>query len=197
MITVGVTGGIGAGKSRSAQILSSLGIALVDTDDLAREVVLPGTAGFAAVLGEFGKEIVSEEGQIDRLKLGEIVFRDTKARQCLEQILHPRIQAAWKQWLEAQRQTGRPLALVVIPLLFEKEYGADFDVTVSVACTAETQHLRLSMRGWSDQQICLRLNAQLAIGEKIRRSRYVVWNEGSPECLRDQWLRVLQAICPG
>jgi dephospho-CoA kinase len=197
VITVGVTGGIGAGKSRSAQILSSLGHVLVDTDDLARESVLPGTAGFAAVLGEFGREIVSAEGEIDRRKLGEIVFRDTQARQSLEQILHPRIQAAWRQWLEEQRQMGRPLALVVIPLLFEKGYGADFDVTVSVACSAATQHSRLSMRGWSDPQICHRLNAQLPVEEKIRRSRYVVWNEGSPECLRDQWLRILQAIRPG
>ena len=194
MITVGITGGIGAGKSLSARFLKDLGLALIDTDDLAREQVLPGSGGLQEVVDAFGSGILAADGRVDRKRLGDIVFHDPAARSRLEGILHPRIHRAWKQWLAESLKEGLPAAFVVIPLLFEKGYESGFDATVAVACGPDTQRLRLRSRGWTEEEMLRRLAAQFPMAEKIRSARLVVWNEGTEDCLREQWRRILRSL---
>jgi dephospho-CoA kinase len=119
------------------------------------------------------------------------VFSDPVARGELELILHPLIQHRWQAWLERQRSSGSPVAFVVIPLLFERDYVSCFDDVVAIGCSPATQKGRLESRGWSVDQIAARLSAQLPIDEKLRRSDAVIWNDGDLACLRDQWRLLL------
>lgn len=177
MKVLGLTGGIGMGKSTSAQLFRSRGVSVVDTDDLARQIVEPGQPALAEVLAVFGPQIAGPDGQLRRDELARCVFADADARQRLEAILHPRIRALWRAQMETWRAEGRPLALVVIPLLFETKAEAEVDATICVACSAATQRLRLSARGWSPKQIEQRLQAQWPVETKMARADYLVWTE--------------------
>src|ERR1035438_3822386 len=143
MKVVGLTGGVGMGKSASAQLLGSRGAAVVDTDDLARQVVEPGQPALAEVRETFGPGIVGPDGRLRRDELARRVFADAASRQRLEGILHPPIRALWRAQVETWCTAGRPLAVVVIPLLFETKAEAELDATICVACSATTQHHRL------------------------------------------------------
>lgn len=194
MRLLGITGGIGMGKSAAASLLASRGVPVVDTDDLARQLVMPGSDALAEIHGVFGPDCIGPDGTLERRWLAQRVFTDPAARGLLEQILHPRIAAAWRAEVQRWRQEGRTTGAVVIPLLFEKDYGAEFDAVVCVACSRGTQRHRLRERGWSDEQIDARNAAQLAVPEKVSRSRFVVWTEGSLDAHRGQWRRVLERI---
>jgi dephospho-CoA kinase len=196
MKVLGLTGGVGMGKSTSAQLLRERGIAVVDTDDLARQVVEPGQPALAEVQQAFGKDIVAPDGQLRREELARRVFADPAARKRLEDLLHPRIRALWRAQVEAWRAEGRPLAVVVIPLLFETSAETELDLTLCVACTAATQHRRLLARGWSPNEIEQRLRAQWPIDVKIARSSYVVWTEAGLDVHGDQLDRILLALQP-
>lgn len=187
MIRVGITGGIGAGKTASAKFLRRLGFPLLDTDEVARDLVVPDSDGLRAIVGAFGPRVLQTDGTLDRRSLAAHVFEDSKARLQLEAILHPRIHAVWSSWLLHPVQTSSPMAFVVIPLLFEKAYEADFDSTVAVGCTVATQRCRLLVRGWNEDELSARLRAQLPMEEKLRRATHVVWNEGDLPCLEAQW----------
>src|ERR1019366_2307982 len=113
MKVVGLTGGVGMGKSTAAQLLGSRGAAVVDTDDLARQVVEPGQPALAEVREAFGAEIVGPDGRLRRDELARRVFADPAARQQLEALLHPPIRALWRAQVENWRPEGRPLAVVV------------------------------------------------------------------------------------
>src|SRR5208283_4444591 len=132
----GLTGGMGMGKSTAAGFFSHLGARVVDTDQLARELVLPGQPALAEIQHEFGRNMVAGAGQLKRDKLAELVFSDAGARKKLEAILHPRIRERWQAQVERWRREGRPLALVVIPLLFETAAETCFDKIICVACSA-------------------------------------------------------------
>src|SRR5438552_18516187 len=119
MKVLGLTGGIGMGKSTSAQILRERGIPVVDTDELARQVVEPGQPALAEVQQAFGAEIIGQDGRLLRDRLAERIFADPSARKRLEAILHPRIRALWHAQIAAWRGELRAVAVVVIPLLFE------------------------------------------------------------------------------
>lgn len=181
------------GKSAAEAILRRLGISVIDTDALARQLVQPGQPALAEIRSVFGADALSDSGGLKRDWLADRVFSDPTARQRLEAILHPRIRQAWKQQATEWDRAHVPLAVVVIPLLFETEAekDADFVGTICVACSAETQRARLSERGWTSDQITARLAAQLAIEEKMARANYVVWNEASLSVLEDQLARIL------
>src|SRR3954467_11938754 len=147
---VGLTGGVASGKSTVAAILTELGAVIVDADQLAREVVEPGTPGLAAVVQEFGDAILTEEGPLDRPALGAVVFADEQARRRLEGILHPLIRARAAEIEDAAPQD----ALVVhdIPLLVESGQAGGFDAVLVVDVPVETQLARMvADRGWSRQ----------------------------------------------
>ncbi len=191
MKVFGLTGGIGMGKSTAARCFSEQGVPVVDTDDLAREIVQPGEPALQEIRDAFGPTVINATGGLLRSELAKIVFADDPARRRLEQILHPRIRALWKARVQAWEKDGISKSCVVIPLLFETGAEADLDWVVCVACTVETQAARLAQRGWSAGEIQARLASQLSIHEKIARSRQVLWNEGSVELLAAQVARVV------
>jgi dephospho-CoA kinase len=196
MKVLGLTGGIGMGKSTSAQLFLARGVPVVDTDDLARRVVEPGQPALAEVLAAFGPQIAGPDGQLRRDELARRVFADPTARQRLEDILHPPIRALWRAQVETWRAEGCPLAVVVIPLLFETKAETELDATICVACSPPTQHQRLLDRGWSPQQIEQRLQAQWPIERKIARADYVIWTEAGLDVHAAQIERLLRLLCP-
>ena len=194
MKVLGLTGGIGMGKSTSAQLLRSRGVPVVDTDDLARKVVEPGQPALAEVLAAFGPEIIGPDGRLRRDEMARRVFADSAARQRLEGILHPRIRELWRAQVEIWRAEGRPLALVVIPLLFETKAEAELDATICVACSAATQQERLRVRGWAPEQIEQRLQAQWPTEQKMARADYLIWTEGGLDVHAAQIERILRHL---
>lgn len=197
MVRWGITGGIGAGKSAAGSILRARGIPLLDTDDVAREVVQPGSEGLQEVLRCFGREILRDDGGLDRAALAALVFGSTERRRQLESILHPRIHAAWSAWLERQEANGAPLVAVVIPLLFEKGYAEGFQDVIAVGCTDGTRRRRLRSRGWDESQIEARVGSQWPTERKMAAASRVVWNEGTPEVHAKQWDRLLASRLGG
>jgi dephospho-CoA kinase len=196
MKTVGLTGGIGMGKSASLQLLQTRGIAVVDTDDLGRELVEPGQPALAEIREAFGPDVVGADGRLCRAKLAQRVFADPAARGRLEGILHPRIRRLWRAQFEAWRAEGRPLAVVVIPLLFETGAEGEVDAVLCAACSAATQQQRLLARGWAASQIRQRIQAQWPAEKKIALADYVIWTEGSMEVHAQQLDRVLGRLVP-
>jgi len=196
MVLVGVTGGIGMGKSESATALTDLSVPWVDTDDLARQETRRGSEALGQIAGIFGADVLDSSGNLRRDRLASLVFKDPAARRQLEEILHPRIALSWRAQVQQWRQAATPVAAVIIPLLFEKQYQNDFSTVVCLACTRLTQILRLKARGWSDAQIHGRNSAQLPVSMKMERATFVVWTEGSLMIHRLQWERILHAIHP-
>ena len=190
---VALTGGVGSGKSTVAAILEDLGAVVVDSDKLAREVVEPGTPGLAAVVEEFGEEVLAADGSLDRPALGRRVFADEVRRRRLEQILHPLIRERSAQ-LAAQAGPG---ALVVhdIPLLVETGQAGRFDAVVVVDVPVETQVQRLVRdRGWTQADAESRVRAQASREDRLAVATYVVDNTGTREDLRDRVTEVAELL---
>ena len=191
MKVFGLTGGIGMGKTMAARFLRERGAQVVDTDELARQLVEPGQPALAEIQERFGKNVVAPDGQLRREALAQIVFTDPAARRKLESILHPRIREGWLARVESWRKENHALAVVVIPLLFETKAESHFDKTVCVACSAVHQHHRLLERGWTTDQIQQRLAAQWPIDQKIARADFVIWTDGLLEVHAQQIERIL------
>ena len=194
MEVLGLTGGIGMGKSACAQLLQWRGAVVVDTDDLARQVVEPGQPALAEVQAAFGAEIVGADGRLKREELAQLVFADAGARIRLEAILHPRIRELWQAQLQSWRTEGKPLAVVVIPLLFETQAVSEFDAVISVGCSAATQRQRLLARGWSPEQVEQRITAQMPAAEKMLRSNFVIWTEAGMDVHAQQVYRIVPPV---
>jgi dephospho-CoA kinase len=175
----GLTGGIGMGKSTSAGLMAKRGVAVIDTDLIAREIVEPGQPALAEIAASFGGALIDTDGRLRRSALAEIVFASSGKRTQLEAILHPRIREKWVAQVEQWRREGKETAAVVIPLLFETEAQSHFDAIVCTACSATTQQERLRGRGWSTEQIQQRIAAQWPAEKKMAASNYVVWTEGN------------------
>jgi dephospho-CoA kinase len=179
MTVLGLTGGVGMGKSACAQLLLARGRPVVDTDELARQIVEPGQPALAEIQNTFGADVIDTDGRLRRGELARLVFANSDARTILEGIVHPRIRDLWLAQVEAWRKEQRSLGVVVIPLLFETEAERELDFTLCVACSSITQHQRLSARNWSPAQIQQRIQAQWPIDRKIAAADYVIWTEGS------------------
>jgi dephospho-CoA kinase len=179
MKVLGVTGGVGMGKSTCSDLLHQRGVAVIDTDQLARQIVEPGQPALAEVRDVFGAELLDDAGRLRRDLMAQRVFSDPVARQKLEAILHPRIRKLWQAQVKEWRMWQLPLGVVIIPLLFETHAQTEFDAVICVACSAETQLARLRARGWPDQQIQQRIAAQWPVDQKIAKANYVIWTEGS------------------
>jgi len=191
---LGLTGGIGMGKSTADQLLRQRGIAVVDTDVLARELVEPGQPALAEIKKVFGGEMVDAQGRLRRDELARKVFVDAEARKQLEAILHPRIRDRWRKQVETWRKEGRPLSVVVIPLLFKTHAEKELDATICIACSEPTQRQRLLARGWSEEEIKQRIRAQCPIEQKIAKADYLIWTEAGMEVHAAQLERILQEV---
>ncbi len=196
MRILGLTGGIGMGKSAAADWFRGRAISVVDSDVLAREVVAPGQPALAEIARTFGAAMLDSSGRLDREEMARVVFGDPEARHQLEAITHPRIRALWKTQLETWRAAGHPVAVAVVPLLFEVNAQKEFSVTICLACSAWTQRRRLLARGWTPEQIEQRVRAQWPIEKKIDLADYVVWTEGGLDVLAAQLERILPTDSP-
>ncbi|MCB0349914.1 MAG: dephospho-CoA kinase [Bdellovibrionales bacterium] len=177
---VGLTGGIATGKSTVAKILRDLGLPVVDADYLSREVTRPGAKGYEEIVKHFGPGVLLEDGEINRARLGEIIFQNEDKRRILEGLLHPLIQERRAQERRNLEHKNCELAFYDVPLLFEKKLESEFDATVLVYSRIEEQKLRLKERdGLSDEQIEARLAAQLPIDEKLKLADYIILNHGN------------------
>jgi dephospho-CoA kinase len=184
-VRVGLTGGIASGKSTVAQLLVELGAVLIDGDALAREVVARGTPGLAQVVADFGEELLTPDGDLDRAALGRIVFSDESARRRLEAITHPLIFERYAA-LEA---AAPPDAVVVhdIPLLAESGRADTFDAVIVVDVPTELQVERMMQeRGWTREEAVSRIAAQVSRAERLAIATYVIENTGSLDDLRAQ-----------
>ncbi|MFE1576216.1 dephospho-CoA kinase [Streptomyces fradiae] len=185
MLTVGLTGGIGAGKSEVSRLLVSYGAVLVDADRIAREVVEPGTPGLAAVVEAFGPGVLTGEGRLDRPKLGAIVFGDAERLATLNGIVHPLVGARSAE-LQAAAEPG---AVVVhdVPLLTENGLAPLYDVVVVVDASEETRLDRLvRLRGMTESEARARMAAQATAEQRRAIADYVVDNDGPLEALERQ-----------
>ncbi|MGA2176791.1 MAG: dephospho-CoA kinase [Verrucomicrobiota bacterium] len=189
----GITGGVGMGKSTAGQLLAQRGVAVSDTDTLARQLVEPGQPALSAIVQRFGPSLLSADGRLNRRELGRLVFADAAARADLEAILHPRIRSAWEAEADRWRAAGRACGAVVIPLLFETQAAALFDAVICVACSEASRWQRLRQRGWSHVEIRQRLEAQWPTEQKIARSDFVVWTDTTLAAHAAQLERILVA----
>jgi dephospho-CoA kinase len=192
---VGLTGGIGSGKSTVSGLLAARGAVVVDSDALAREVVAPGTPGFAAVVEAFGREVLTPDGHLDRPALGRIVFADPQARRRLEEITHPLVRARARE-IEAAAPDG---SVVVhdVPLLVETGQADKFDAVVVVDADIDRQLQRLAdTRGMPADEARSRIGAQATREQRKAAADYVIVNDGSLDDLRRQVDDVWAAISP-
>jgi len=175
---VGLTGGIGSGKSEVSRRLAERGAVVIDADVLAREAVAAGTDGLSAVVAAFGTEVLSTDGGLDRAALGRRVFDDAEARRCLEAIIHPRVRARAAE-IEASAAED---AVVVhdIPLLVESGRTGDFDVVVVVDAPQQVQLSRLvEGRGMTRDEALSRIGAQASRTDRREAADIVIDNSGS------------------
>lgn len=181
---VGLTGGIGSGKSTVAAMFEELGAHIIYADELAREAIAPGTSGFDAVVARFGPEIVEEDGRIDRKLLAALVFGQPENMADLEAIIHPRVAAA----LSALREAIDPSKVVIyeIPLLVELEMADRFDKVVVVLAPAVDRISRLKSRGLDDEDILDRMGQQSTDEERRAVADYIIDNAGNREFLEMQ-----------
>ena len=186
MKTIGLTGGVGMGKSTAADLLRQRGVCVVDTDEIARQVTAPGQPALTEIRAAFGDEFFTPDGALLRAAMAEKVFSDVDARRQLEAILHPQIRALWQEQVARWCAEGVPLAVVVIPLLFETGAQAELDLTVCLGCSAVVQQQRLLSRGWSEEQIARRQQAQLPLEQKMASANHVLWNDGDRSVLAAQ-----------
>lgn len=182
---VGLTGGVGSGKSTVSALLADLGAVVIDADKLAREVVARGTRGLAAVVEAFGDHLLTDDGELDRPRMGELVFADEERRRRLESIVHPLV---FERYAALEEQAG-PGDLVVhdIPLLVESGRGGEFDAVVVVDVPDELRIERLLRdRGWTRADAESRIAAQATRDERLAIATHVVDNSGSREALRER-----------
>ena len=196
MIRIGLTGGIATGKSYVVRRLRDAGVPVIDADVLARDAVAPGTPGLAAVVERFGPDVLAPTGELDRARLGEVVFRDDAARRDLENIIHPVVRRGIAEFFEhLPRDTHA--AAADIPLLYETHRERHFDKIVVVACASETQIARVMTRdGLSREAAERRVAAQLPIEEKVRRADFVIRTDGPYAETDAQIARLLDSLRP-
>ena len=189
-----VTGGLACGKSTVGLLLAGEGLEVLDTDEVAHDLLRSGTPQTAAVVTAFGPEMLAADGSVDRKVLAPRVFSDPAAMAQLNAIVHPAVRERVGEWTRSVRARNRAGA-VQIPLLFEA--GIDtlgWDAILVVAAEPDIVRSRLRQRGIDDEEALRRLAAQWPLEEKVRRATHVIWNNGSPEDLADNVRTTLGAM---
>ncbi|SEP60709.1 dephospho-CoA kinase [Ectothiorhodospira magna] len=184
MLTIGLTGGIGSGKSTVSRLFEARGITVIDADIMARQVVAPGSPGLAAVVSAFGHHLLRPDGSLDRALLREQVFQNHQARHRLEHLLHPMI---WDKMDQEILRAKPPYCILVVPLLLESGAQERVDRVLLVDCTEATQKARASHRdGVSAQQIQAILDTQASRTQRLAIADDVIDNEGPATDLEHQ-----------
>jgi dephospho-CoA kinase len=192
---VGLTGGIASGKTTVSRMFADLGIPVIDADDLAREVVEPGTPGLQQIVDEFGEDVLDEEGRLDRKKVADLVFGDEEARETLNAILHPRIGAAGAKYIQAYDDHPAPYVVYEGALLVETGAHKAFQALVVVSAEESVQRLRLIARdGFSLSEANARIESQLPLDRKVAVADYVVVNNGDLEGTQKQVAKIHEEL---
>ena len=192
MLKVGLTGGIGSGKSEVTRRLAAHGALVVDADTVAREVVAPGSSGLAAVVAEFGRDVLGADGSLDRGRLAALVFTDDSARRRLNAVVHPLVRAE-----TARRFAAAPADAVVVndvPLLVEAGLAPAYDVVVVVEAPAELRLARLAARGLTEPDARARMAAQASDEDRRAVADHVIVNDGSLADLDRRVRRLWRAL---
>ena len=184
MLRIGLTGGIGSGKSTVSALLAARGAVVIDADRIAREVVEPGTPGLAAVVEAFGQGVLRDDGSLDRPALAAVVFADPESRKRLDGIVHPLVRAR-----AAELAGAAPDGSVVVhdvPLLVETGQAASYDVVLVVQADPEVRVRRLVQRGLSEEDAWARIAAQATDEQRRAVADVVLDNDGTPAELEEQ-----------
>jgi dephospho-CoA kinase len=198
---IGLTGGIGTGKSAASAFLRGLGVTVIDADEGTRAVQAPGSEGLRRLVEAFGPQVQMADGALDRAALGTIVFADASARQRLNAIVHPLVREWMADRLREAAEWGDEVVVLDVPLLFETRGTEGLDAVILVYSPEELQLRRLvEQRGMDERAARERIAAQMPIDDKRRLASHVVVNTGTLEDLRSQvertWADVLSATAP-
>ena len=188
---LGITGGMGCGKSTAAQVFERRGFRRIDTDALVREQVLGSAPVRAALREHFGAGVFNAGGSVNRAQVAVRVFSDDAERLWLEELTHPAVFALWREALATAPGADW---IVEAPLLFEKSLENWFDFTVCVASAPAKQLARLEHRGLPRALAEQRISKQLPLAQKIELADFVLWNDGTPEFLQDQVSRLIDSL---
>ena len=189
-IILAITGGIACGKSEAGRILSQEGFSILDTDLLAHEIMSTGTPVFERVVEAFGKTILSTEGEVDRTKLGQLVFSNPAVRETLNGLVHPAVIQETEEW-KAKQQGD---AAVLVPLLFEAGWTEGWDAIVCVSADEKQIFQRLGKRGLSEGEARKRIAAQMPLAEKEAKADFVIRNNETLNALHEETLKVIECI---
>jgi len=196
MFLIGLTGGIATGKSTVCEMMAEEGVPIVDADLIARDVVAMGEPAYDALRKEFGSEVFQDNGDLDRGKLGALIFEDETKRKAVNKITHPRIYARMRRQILGHFLNGEQFVVLDLPLLFETETAVSFcHKTIVVACDGETQVSRLCQRGgYTKGQAMQRIDCQLPLSLKCDLAAYVVENSAALVETRRQVRGVVSAL---
>ena len=184
---LGLTGGIASGKSTVSQVFKDKGVQVVDADRIARQVVEPGSPGLDQLVDYFGQEILTQEGDLDRKRLGDLIFRDDQSKEVVNRILHPLIGQSIQGQIGAAIDQDLDLLVLDIPLLYETGQADDYQAVMVVSLPYQDQVSRLMDRDGIDRDQALRkIQAQMSLEEKVKLADYVIDNSGSKEETRQQ-----------
>jgi dephospho-CoA kinase len=192
-LTIGLTGGIASGKSTVTEMIRGLGIPVIDADQVARDVVKVGEEAYEQIIKTFGQDILQENGEIDRAKLGAIVFYNEQERKKLNAIVHPAVRRRMLAEKEAYVQKGAKTIVLDIPLLFESELTHLIDKIIVVYVDDDIQLERLMKRnGFSEEEALARIRSQMPLHEKVKKADAVINNNGTIEETKQQLLQILK-----
>lgn len=191
-LVIGLTGGIASGKSTVSNMFKEMGITVIDADVEARLAVAKGEPAYLKIIAEFGREVVAENGEIDRPKLGSIVFHQEEKRLRLNEIVHPEVRKRMAGQIEAAKLNDEKVIVLDIPLLFESKLTFMVDKTILVYVNQQTQLERLMKRNYfSMEEAKARIDSQMPLSEKVKLADAVLENNGTIEATKRQLLNVL------
>lgn len=192
---IGLTGGIASGKSTIASFFKDEGIPVIETDQIAKTILQPGSDAFNEVVKHFGEEILLSEGIINRKALGERIFKDEHERDILNQIIHPEVRIITQSKADVLKKEGHAIIVIDVPLLFEAGFDQDVDQTLVVSVPKDIQIERLMARDGIEKAYALKkTNAQMPLKEKRKRADFVIDNRGSILDTKNQFNEVLKAL---
>ncbi len=194
---IGLTGGIGSGKSTVTWCLSELGAVVLDADKIGHEVFKPDTGAWHEVVAVFGRQVLNADGEIDREKLGEIVFSNPEALSRLNQIMHPRMYDLIKARIEEYRRQGVNVVVLEAALLIEADWISLVDeVWVVVASEAVVLNRLKEQRGLAEKETLARIRSQLSADERIKHADVVINNNGNPDELKAKVKELWEKLHP-
>ena len=195
MLWIGLTGGMGSGKSTAAKVLTQLGFPVLDADRIVHGLLTPGGTAEAEVIQTFGRSVCDASGRLDRRALGRAVFDDPEKLDRLEKILHPKVRAEVARRRQDLEKSGHAAAFYDVPLLFEKNMEDQFDAVLVVSAREDLRLARVRQRsGLSDDEIKSRFNRQLPVAEKEKRASAVIDNNGSEDDLKAALIKALRQL---